>query len=151
MIIRLSENGYYIFFLLAVIGICIFYLLDKRKKYPRLVAALFIALSIGVPILSVANTKIYYDKEEEIVLTVTDKKSVQHLTGRLYYQSFILYFEDDICIHTSKGAYNSTNVGDSIYVYKITTYKRNRSGEDDTAKKIKYKVKTQPIETEENQ
>lgn len=147
MIIRLSEGGYCIFFLLAVIGICMFSLFDKHEKYHRLVAALFIAFSIGVPILSVANTKIYYDKEEEIVLTVTDKETV-YSRG---YSSFFLYFEDDICIHTSKGAYNSTNVGDSIYVYKITTYKRERSGGDDTVKKIKYKVKTQPIETEENQ
>lgn len=148
MIIRLSEFGYFIFFLLAVIGICMFTLFDKREKYHRLVTALFIAFSIGVPILSVANTKIYYDKEEEIVLTVTDKETVGSPRG---YRSFFFHFGDDICIQTSQGAYNSTNVGDSIYVYKITTYKRNRSGGDDTVKKIKYKVKTQPIETEENQ
>lgn len=120
----------------------------------KLFTLLFIVCAISLPIIYFLDLKVNcYTQTAEIAATVIDKekilKSNTSVVGNVLvshpYTVYRLYFEDDIYSDTSKNVYDSTDIGDRIYLYRTITYRKSYTQEDDRITEVTYRVKTQMI------
>lgn len=115
---------------------------------------LFIVCAISLPIIYFLDLKVNcYTQTAEIAATVIDKekifKSSTSVVGGVLvshpYTVYRLYFENDIYSDTSENVYDSTNIGDRIYLYRTITYRKSYTQEADLMIEVTYTVKTQMI------
>lgn len=100
----------------------------------KLFALLFIVCAISLPIVYFSDLKLNcYKQTAEITATVVDKekisKSSTSMVGGVLvshpYTVYRLYFKDDIYSDTSETVYDTTNIGDRIYLYRTITYRKS--------------------------
>lgn len=129
-----------------------------RHKMRGKIAAIFLGLLficiISLPfICEMVLTSDCYTRTEEIISIVINKENipkpqtrvVDGKVSRFYFTTYRLYFEDGIYSDTTESIYSSTNIGDHICLYKITTYRKNNNSENDEIQEVRYEVKTDPL------